>query len=70
MRRIVDLPAPFGPSSAVTPGPTVNETSETATTSPNHFDTSSTTIIVSGGARPEVARELRRARHFTTSRRW
>ena len=41
MRNIVDLPAPFGPSSAVTPGPTSKLTSETATSGPNHFDTPS-----------------------------
>ena len=34
----VDLPAPFAPRSAVTPGPRVNETSFTAITSPNHLD--------------------------------
>ena len=39
MRNSVDLPAPFGPSNAVTPGPTPNVTSETATTSPNDFVT-------------------------------
>ena len=35
----VDLPAPFGPSRPVTPGPTPNVTSETATTSPSHLET-------------------------------
>ena len=36
---MVDLPAPFGPSSAVTPEPRAKLTSDTATTSPNHFET-------------------------------
>ena len=40
--NIVDLPAPFGPRSAVTPGPR-RATSETATSAPNHFDTPSAT---------------------------
>ena len=37
----VDLPAPFGPSSPVTPGPMVIETSLTATTLRYHRDTCS-----------------------------
>src|SRR5215210_5005327 len=36
---MVDLPAPFGPSKAVTPRPTPKVTSETATISPYHFET-------------------------------
>ncbi len=43
MRSMVDLPAPFGPSSAVTPAPTSKLTSDTATSAPNHFDTPSAT---------------------------
>ncbi len=38
IRSMVDLPAPFGPSRAVTPRPTRKDTSDTATRSPNHFD--------------------------------
>src|SRR6478735_5906842 len=49
--RSVDFPAPFGPSRAVTPGPTPNVTSDTATTSPYHFETWSTTIV---GSRPVI----------------
>ncbi len=49
-RSRVDLPAPLGPSRAVTPGPTVNDTSDTATTSPNHFDTSAMTIDLAATA--------------------
>jgi hypothetical protein len=45
MRNIVDLPAPFGPRSAVTPGPTSKLTSETATSGPNHFETPSATTL-------------------------
>src|SRR5215210_4577825 len=37
--RIVDLPAPFGPRSAVTPAPMPQVRSETATTSPYHLET-------------------------------
>ena len=37
IRNKVDLPAPLGPSRAVTPGPTSKLTSERATTEPNHF---------------------------------
>ena len=43
MRNIVDFPAPFGPSRAVTPGPTSKLTSETATSAPNHLETFSAT---------------------------
>ena len=39
--RVV-LPAPFGPSSPVTPGPTEKETSLTATTLPYQRETRST----------------------------
>ena len=47
IRSIVDLPAPFGPSSAVIPGPMSKLTSETATTFPNHFETPRTSISAS-----------------------
>ena len=39
IRSKVDLPAPLGPSSAVTPAPMLKLTSDTATKSPNHFET-------------------------------
>ena len=39
----VDFPAPFGPSSPVTPGPTFIETSLTATTLPYQRETFSST---------------------------
>ena len=47
----VDLPAPLGPSRAVTPARTKKLTSDTATTSPNTFDTlfTSTMAEPSGG---------------------
>ncbi len=53
IRSIVDLPAPFGPRSAVTPTGIVKLTSETATTPPNHFETpsTSTTGAVMSGPR-------------------
>ncbi len=38
----VDLPAPFGPSRPVTPGPSANEMSLTATTLPYQRETWST----------------------------
>ena len=47
-RNSVDLPAPFGPSRAVTPGSTLNDTSDTATSDPNDFDTWSTTTVAVG----------------------
>src|SRR4051794_25243301 len=47
----VDLPAPFGPRSAVTPGVTPKETSETATISPYHLETWSTMMVA---VRPSV----------------
>src|SRR3954465_11388900 len=55
----VDLPAPFGPSSPVTPGPTVIVTPLTATTLPYHRDTSrsSRTLTVPPG-RPLANRSL------------
>src|SRR5690242_14968855 len=43
--RMVDLPAPFGPSNPVTPVVTPKVTSVTATISPYHLDTWSTTIV-------------------------
>src|SRR5262245_14989219 len=57
MRNIVDLPAPFGPSSAVTPGPTSKLTSETATSAPNHLETPSATTRARSpeGLQPPVA---------------
>src|SRR5215212_3734143 len=45
--RIVDLPAPFGPSSAVTPAPMPKVRSETATTSPYHLATPRRAITAS-----------------------
>src|SRR6266508_3692042 len=60
---VVDLPAPFGPRSAVTPGVTPNETSETATTSPYHFETCSTTIV---GCRPAITPGSMSARSSTS----
>ncbi len=39
MCRIVDLPAPFGPRRPVTPGPSTNEMSLTATTLPYQRET-------------------------------
>ena len=44
----VDLPAPFGPSSPVTPGPMVIETSLTATTLRYHRETWSSWIVAHG----------------------
>ena len=55
----VDLPAPFGPSSPVTPGRRANEMSLTATTLPYQRETSwSSTVAVgsSGAATPDGAR--------------
>jgi len=45
---MLDLPAPFGPRRAVTPAESEKVTSETATTSPNHFETFCTAIIAFG----------------------
>ncbi|GAA4613065.1 hypothetical protein GCM10023195_56400 [Actinoallomurus liliacearum] len=46
---MVDLPAPFSPASATTsPLETVNETSFTAATPPNDFDTLPTAIAGAG----------------------
>ena len=56
MRSIVDLPAPFGPSSAVTPGPTSKLTSDTATRLPNHFETSRTSSSGDPSAGPDHRR--------------
>src|SRR5215475_5618223 len=51
--NMVDLPAPFGPSSTVTPGPMPHVMSETATTSPYHLATARRTMIASSpGASP------------------
>ncbi len=47
-RSRVDLPAPFGPSNAVTPGSMANETSDTATRAPKALDTLSTTTVARG----------------------
>ncbi len=48
MCRIVDLPAPFGPSSPVTPGPRTNEMSFTATTLPYQRETSRSSTAAPG----------------------
>ena len=52
MCSTVVLPAPFGPSSPVTPGPSVIVMSLTATTLPYHLDTPrrSTMLAVADGA--------------------
>ena len=48
MARIsVVLPAPFGPSSPVTPGPNEQLSSDSATFGPNHTDTSVTSTVAS-----------------------
>src|SRR5690606_8663022 len=44
-RRSVVLPAPFGPSRPVMPGPNEHDTSDTATFVPNHFDTPCTITV-------------------------
>ena len=57
--RSVDLPAPFGPSRPVTPGPSANEMSLTATTLPYQRETWSTSRrggAAVGGARRPAAR--------------
>ena len=51
--RIVDLPAPFGPRRPVTPGPSTNEMSLTATTLPYQRDTPRSSTAAPGG---ELAR--------------
>src|SRR4051812_48826804 len=51
----VDLPAPFGPSRPVTPGPMVIVTSLTATTLPNQREVWSISIVVMGGSQPDLA---------------
>src|SRR3954469_21233461 len=48
--RIVDLPAPFGPRSAVTPAPMPKVRSDTATTSPYHLATPRKAITASAPA--------------------
>src|SRR5918997_985852 len=51
--RIVDLPAPLGPRSAVTPAPIPTVRSETATTSPYHLATPCRVMTASEpGGRP------------------
>ncbi len=52
MCRIVDLPAPFGPSNPVTPAPRMNEMSLTATTLPYQRETAQE---LDGRARRELA---------------
>ena len=44
--KVVVLPAPFGPSSAVTPAFSWKLTSETATTFPNDFEAFETSIML------------------------
>src|SRR5690606_41971880 len=58
----VDFPAPFGPSSPVTPGPTFIETPLTATTLPYQRDTFSSTSSherTAGGRPPTLPASLR-----------
>ena len=45
IRNSVVLPAPFGPSTPVMPGPNEQVTSETATLVPNHFETPATSTV-------------------------
>ena len=64
MCSTVLLPAPFGPSSPVMPGETVNDMPLTATTFPYQRETSSSTIVASGvtstpGETPQRQDELR-----------
>ena len=57
----VDLPAPLGPSSPVTPGPIVIVTSLTATTLPNHRETPGRwTTVGSCGCAPSGSGASRR----------
>src|SRR5215203_3858105 len=58
--KVVDLPAPFGPSSPVTPGPTWKETSATATTSPYHLArlVTSTVVACAAGAGATIVRSI------------
>ena len=56
IRNSVDLPAPFGPSSAVTPPLMAKLTSLTATTEPKNFDTPFTAIMPVSGAAGVVDR--------------
>src|SRR5215207_10050387 len=53
MFRMVDFPAPLGPSRPVTPRPMPKETSETATTSPYHLATLRSVMMASSpGGKP------------------
>ena len=55
-RISVVLPAPFGPSRPVTPGPNEQLSSERATFGPNHTDTSATSTVASGANAGSPAR--------------
>ena len=57
----VDFPAPFGPSSPVTPEPSANEMSLTATTLPYQRDTCSTARAGEAGRRRRAAARWRSA---------
>ena len=51
MRSRVVLPAPFGPSRPVIPGPNEQETLETATFWPNHLEISVISMVGFGNER-------------------
>ena len=55
-RISVVLPAPFGPSRPVTPGPNEQLSSDSATFGPNHTDTSATSTVASAANAGSSAR--------------
>src|SRR5690606_41743896 len=61
MPMSVDLPAPLGPSRPVTPGPTVIDTSLTATTLPYQRDTASSVSVLT--VHPPSCSEARSEEH-------
>ena len=64
-RISVVLPAPFGPSRPVTPGPNEQLSSDSATFGPNHTDTSATSTVASAANAGSSARRRRVAASAT-----
>src|SRR4051794_36180516 len=64
MRMVVDLPAPFGPSTPkISPRRTCNDTSFTATSEPKRRDSERVSMMISGSLTSLASRQLHEGRH-------
>src|SRR6185369_10500866 len=64
MRMVVDLPAPFGPSTPkISPRLTCSDTSFTATSDPKRRDSERVSMMTSGGVMSLASCQLHEGRH-------